>query len=76
MDSKQLETILREQLQENHRLLQENNFLLHKIVQQNQLVFEITQENIRYYSYYHYWGEGDKVKKLKKELKDLHYRTR
>lgn len=71
MNIKDLELHLAQQLQENHKLLQENNLLLRKIIKQNQLICEITQKNIRHFSKYFLWYENDEVIKLKKELEDL-----
>ncbi len=44
MDVKNLENLLATQLENNHTLLQENNFLLRQIMEQNKLIFEITQK--------------------------------
>lgn len=72
MDMKELESLLTKQLEENHILLHQNNFLLQQILGQNKLIFEITQKNIRHFSYYWYWYERDDVKKLREELEALH----
>jgi hypothetical protein len=66
-----LKNIIEQQVKENHQLLLENNFLLHKIIEQNHLIFTTTQKNIRYYSDYWFWSEEDEVKTLKKALKSL-----
>jgi hypothetical protein len=60
-----------QQLKENHQLLLENNFLLHKIIEQNHLAFEILRENIRYYSSYWIWPENYKVKQQIQKLESL-----
>jgi regulator of replication initiation timing len=71
MEGSTLETLVVQQLEENHKLLLENNFLLHKIIEQNHLIFTTTQKNMRYYSGSWLWSEGDEVKKLRKELNSL-----
>jgi len=71
MDTKELENLLAQQLKENHKLLQENNLLLHQIIEQNLLIFEITQINIGNYGYHWYFPEDNKVKELRKELETL-----
>ena len=71
MEGSTLEALLAQQLKENQKLLLENNFLLHKIIEQNQLIFTITQENTRYYSGQWLWPESSDVKKLRKELDAL-----
>ena len=71
MDMKELQSILTKQLEENHTLLQQNNLLLHQILEQDKLVFKITQANIQAYGYHWYFGENPQVKKLRKELDAL-----
>ena len=44
MNSREWEMLLAKQLEESHRLLQKNNLLLHKIMKQNELICEITQQ--------------------------------
>lgn len=68
MEANELKELLTKHIEENHKLLQENNALLRKIIEQNNLIFTITQKNIRYYSNHWLWSEGDEVKKLKREL--------
>ena len=58
------------------RLLEENNLLLKKIIEQNQLIFEITQINIKSYSRSYPWyqktsSEVKDARKLRKELVNL-----
>lgn len=71
MEAKDLSELAK-QLEKNHKLLQENNFLLHKIMKQNQLVFEATQKNIRHFSGYWIWYESGEVKNLREELSNLY----
>ena len=72
MEANELKNLLTKQIEENHKLLQENNLLLRKIIEQNSLMFAIAQKNIRYYSNHWLWYESDEVKKLKKELNAFH----
>jgi hypothetical protein len=71
MEHRELETLLTKQLEKNHKLLEENNFLLRKIIEQNNLIFMTTQKNIRHYGHYWYWGESEEVKNLRQELESL-----
>lgn len=66
--------LLEKQIKENHKLLQENNLLLQQIIEQNQLIFRITQGTISHYSpwFYSVYPEDENVKKMKKELSDLY----
>lgn len=57
--------------QQLQKLIEENNFLLHKIIKQNQLMFTITQKNILYFSWWRLWGESTEVRGLRKELEKL-----
>lgn len=68
METQQLQKFI----EENNRLLKQNNFLLHKIIKQNQLMFTITQKNILYFSWWRLWGESSEVKNLRKELEKIH----
>ena len=71
MEMNELETLVVQQLKENHKLLLENNFLLRKIIEQNHLIFTATQENIRYYSRHWLWYESSEVKELREKLNSL-----
>ena len=68
MEANELKNLLTKQIEENHKLLQENNVLLRKIIEQNHLIYTITQKNIRYYSPHWLWSESDEVKKMRREL--------
>jgi hypothetical protein len=68
--------MLAKQIEEMHHLLKENNLLLKEVMEQNQLIFEITQINIKSYSHHYPWYQkaGSEVKnarKLRKQLDDL-----
>ena len=75
MEAHEIKDLLTKHKEESHKILQQNNVLLHAIIKQNHLIFTITQNNIRGWSSWWLWSqkwESYETKKLRRELEALY----